>query len=232
MKRSFFLLLLLSATIVHAQTPLRNELAIDAAPLFHVPRGFTLMYRHHLTRYAVRLTGNIYYDNSTTDEYNKMKTPVNINSSASKTTDTKTLNTGLRLGLQRNLQFDRWTAYGGADIIYLSTGNETNTETTNPGLYGKAKTNDKVTATTSSTGLAMVLGVSYRVHERISISLENSFPFVYTQSTTKQTTEEYFTDNNGNTSLNSTITTTKDGSGSKFDLSPTAYLRLFIGFRF
>jgi hypothetical protein len=233
MKHFLFLFsLVISITNLLAQTEPHHEIAIDAAPLFRISNGFTIMYRYHLNQFSARAQANIYFENSSNDAVNNTSTPIGSNSNSFTSTSTNILNTELRLGLQRNYIVEKWIFYIGADVLFGTSNNDTKSETKNPASYGT--TRYVITTNTSSTsyGLAPVLGISYKINKHFVLSIENSFAFTYAQNSSSQKNEYYFTPVNGVEALNNTDYISSSGSSTKFDFSPAKYLRLFVGFKF
>ncbi len=215
-----------------AQTEPHHEIAIDAAPILRTSNGYTVMYRYHFNQFLARAQANIYIENSSNDAVNNTSTPFGSNSNSFTSTSSNTLNTELRIGLQRNYNVEKWIFYIGADALFGSTNNDTKSETKNPASYGTTRYVNTSNTSSTSYGLAPLVGISYELNKHFVFSIENSFAFTYAQNSSSQKNEYYFTPVNGVEALNNTDHISASGSSTKFDFSPTKYLRLFVGFKF
>ena len=233
MKKIIYVLILcFTSSSVFSQNIFNHECAVDLAPLLRSSNGFTLMYRYHAGKYSMRALANLYFENTTNGTNNDVTTPVGLNSSSATNATTTILNSEFRLGIQRNVSFENWGCYAGADAIFAESNNETNSETNSPGQFGNSRYTDKNSVTSISYGVAPVVGISYKMNTHFLISLENSFAFTYSQNSSNQTTNNYFTPVKGTEYLNNTNTSISSGGTTKFDFSPSKYLRIFIGFKF
>lgn len=228
-----YLLFNLFATITSAQNnAFKHEFDIDAAPVFRSSNGFTLLYRYHLTNLALRAQANVYYENTDNETDDAITTPAGINYKGKTNTNTIILNTEFRIGLQRNWSYEKWGFYIGADILAGSSNKEDNLENKNPQSFGATRNVSKNTTSSTSYGIAPLAGITYKLGNRFAFSLENSFAFTYGQNSASTKDDYYFTPIKGVEGLNNTSTSNSSGNTTKFDFSPSKYLRIFVGFKF
>lgn len=190
------------------------------------------MYRYHVKTYSLRAQANIYYSNTTSDNDFETITPVMLNSSSTTKQTVKNLQVQLRIGVQKNIEFDKWGFSYGMDGVFDGSNYEVSNEILNPNSYGSSRNVSNQSSNSSGYGVAPLLGFYYKVNSRLIVSVENSFTFLYTQHSARYKTEYFFTPVNGTEGLNATTNSSTNSTTSELNFGPSKYLRLFIGFKF
>ncbi|MFI5221600.1 MAG: hypothetical protein ACHQK8_04685 [Bacteroidia bacterium] len=217
---------------LQAQENFKHEFSIDAAPLFGSTNGYTLLYRYGAGNFRIRGLAN--YSNqtnsNTTDE--QINTPANMYSNTTTNESSSNSVAEFRLGVQRNYTLEKWSFYFGMDGLFNYHQTSSYLESISPAAFGKLRTTTDSKSTTESYGFAPLIGLTYHISKRFTVSLEESFTYLTTQNSSDKTMQTYFTPIGGTETLFTTDQTKSSGESSKFDFTPSKYLRLYLGFRF
>ncbi|MFN6943470.1 MAG: hypothetical protein ACK4ND_00875 [Cytophagaceae bacterium] len=161
----FFVIVLNTHNISAQEIPeKRNEIGLDVSRIFGHTSNNNIMYRRHGEKGAFRLTTSFNFN-----VINHENAESGHNHYAS-----------LAVGHQFNKTFNKWRFYYGADAYgSISSGKTVNIQTH---WYNDQPTEFSQTWQTQSIffGLRPILGISYLISDRISVSLENALNIGYT----------------------------------------------------
>lgn len=209
----------------------RHEIGLDLSSPFKQAPQFGIMYRFHKNQKALRIMAGGYFSNNNIEEDGSIHTATT--SKSEKSTDQTTWRVEGRLGFQGNFwKYETWSVYGGADFCYR--GNETHTEviTFLPGNFGDNRIINNTTKSRTEVGIAPLLGITWQMNERFSLSAETAVMFNRFFTRSSSTEDTYFTDNLGKETLNATEHQVKNGDGYMVNFTSANYLKVFVSFRF
>lgn len=228
MRRSFTLLFLFFACHAFAQ----HELAMDIKPLFRTDNNVNVLYRHHDGKKALRLQAGVLFNAYAFDITNSSSTaPLGV-SSYTNTNNITNVRADLKIGFQHALTEGEWKLYLGSDAMLGMGFYDGEYTQVSPGQFGTLRAVTRQSNNDFYFGASPLIGISYVLNNRVSFSLENSFPLIYTISDIENSTRTLLVDNTGKESELSVNKSNQTNHSFDFQFGNAVNLRLYVGIYF